>query len=47
MPSGAHGYPQSISTGDLESLWLYSFDQVSNAASKVIGLKAEPGFLFP
>ena len=47
IPSGAHGYPQSISTGLLESLVLYSFAPDSNAASKVIGLNAEPGFLFP
>ena len=46
-PSGAHGYPQSISTGLLESLVLYSFAPDSKAASSVIGLNAEPGFLFP
>ena len=46
-PSGAHGYPQSISTGLRESLVLYSFAPDSKAASSVIGLNAEPGFLFP
>ena len=45
-PSGAHGYPQSISTGLLESLVLYSFAPDSNAASRVIGLNADPGCLF-
>ena len=33
--------------GDLESRWLYNCEPVSNAARSVIGLNAEPGFLFP